>query len=1028
MMTGHGIPMLGMDGGGAMNVDAQISAMALDDVDLFGDPVIENALDVHLQPTRPSPSKQLRQRLDELRTRGCCQGIAWSRQGTIASVSKDGRSVDLRFLRCHPENGVWDLSEAHSGTAWVSSVNIGTPVTHLAWAATSSPELAVIDAVGRIYILSFSISLNKAYPVRKWDSDAVDDLNAVVGCYWLPLGLPQNRQVHVTHGPAVWTGNDYKYENSLYPATGPWHPNLSKSALVCLTTNGLLKLFFAQSTHPRVEETALELESITSSDDLITHSSICSDKSALLIAYATASRQLKVARVGINWGLPRLPADSKVPPVPPGSIPLNPAFQEKHVAITSWLQWGPSESVDSSMAQLTLMEILPSALRGQIPGNPPKADMVNPSILTVRTYIPADNSPYQAECQSIIDRWELRSDQAQTLHPAWEQLTGPRKNTLPPAHYLRKLESIVIPKVIVSIHQMQLGKVICFAFSDGTVQYRDRFTFDEIYQEQNVQMISSPHQVGFQFTNETPCLQVAFSPTNCSFAQVCEDGKVKWNLMRYPTQDVNAALQGMQQDAIMAALSLAISSAAMNGVNCDDVLAIARPFTQKPDFTHAWIKEIVKLLKIHVDYSEEVHHDQLVRNQHLQLCLSIINHFGFQGEFKPRSFDGRFAMLALNVRNIVILITIASNTPVNLKEKLSPLDEPEVVESLAGCARWAVNLLCYLSDCIFDLLNDGDFLAILGDPKRFGELTRYLQSKNEVALHLLLCSSTRGLLSAACRRLVHLELLSSRAISYYKAASTQADPAAPAGSAAAAAQTTTPRPPSALYHAYQKMRTSSSSNLIKVADFEKLLSGLNQDIRTAYNASLPAIVARYKQQQQQQSNQGNGNNSNEHVIKKVQAQFELDMLLAGNPPPAFREVLVKFFHQSVRGFMNGVSQADLYYGDYSLLEVDDDKGLLDKRRRQGRYIDVFKRIELIRPDLNNNNTKKTTTTTETSGDNGGGNNEKEGPQWRRCVRCAAVMEDIYGSRPGFTFVLAQQRKCSCGGAWGLLQRSSSLVA
>jgi mediator of RNA polymerase II transcription subunit 16 len=44
-----------------------------------------------------------------------------------------------------------------------------------------------------------------------------------------------------------------------------------------VTTNGALKLFFTQN-NARVEETAIELESVTSSDDLITHASICSDK------------------------------------------------------------------------------------------------------------------------------------------------------------------------------------------------------------------------------------------------------------------------------------------------------------------------------------------------------------------------------------------------------------------------------------------------------------------------------------------------------------------------------------------------------------------------------------------------------------------------------------------------------------------------------------------------------------------------------------------------------------------------------
>jgi len=82
------------------------------------------------------------------------------------------------------------------------------------------------------------------------------------------------------------------------------------------------------------------------------------------------------------------------------------------------------------------------------------------------------------------------------------------------------------------------------------------------------------------------------------------------------------------------------------------------------------------MMKIAVDYSEDAHHDQLVRNSHLQLCLSILNHLGFRGEFRPRDFCGKFALLALNVRNIVILITIASNSPISLKEKLSPLDEP----------------------------------------------------------------------------------------------------------------------------------------------------------------------------------------------------------------------------------------------------------------------------------------------------------------------------------------------------------------
>jgi mediator of RNA polymerase II transcription subunit 16, fungi type len=69
---------------------------------------------------------------------------------------------------------------------------------HLAWATTTSPELAIIDALGRVAILTFSIALNRPFSVRRWEADLVDDLHAVVGAYWLSL-VPQGRQV----SPAV---------------------------------------------------------------------------------------------------------------------------------------------------------------------------------------------------------------------------------------------------------------------------------------------------------------------------------------------------------------------------------------------------------------------------------------------------------------------------------------------------------------------------------------------------------------------------------------------------------------------------------------------------------------------------------------------------------------------------------------------------------------------------------------------------------------------------------------------------------
>ncbi|KAK0618557.1 mediator complex, subunit Med16 [Bombardia bombarda] len=987
--------------------------MALDEVDLFGDPVMDDTLTL---TSRPAPAKQLQRRLDELRTRGCYQGIAWSRQGTIASISKDGQTIELRFLRCRPHDASWGLSEPYS----LPPPNALSPpagiITHLAWAATSSPELAVIDSVGRISILSFGITLNRAYNLRKWDADPVDDLHAVVGCYWLPLRM-SNRQ--------------FNYQTNTYPAFGPWHPNHGKSALLCVTTNGLLKLIFSQNNN-RVEETALELESVTSSDDSITHASLCSDiKDTLLIAFATTSKQLRVVRASIQWGLPQNAADKQAPP---GSIHLTPVLRERHVAVSSWV--GPSEStLDASMAQLSHIEVLPS-----VPRTSPVAIAAPAAVLTVRSYLPSDTSPYGQESQSILDRWEIVSDQEQAVHPAFEQLGPKNSATSPPTMTrLRKLEPIILPKIIVSIHTMQLGRVLCFAFSDGTVQYRDRFTMNEIYNEQDLNAVTSLHQIGFQFVDETPCLQVAFSPTNCSFVQICEDGEIRWNSLHYVMDDPNTALQDSRRySAILAALSVAMSTVAIYQTNGDDLLAIGRLFVQNQglDFAYAWIREMVNMLKTPVDYSEERYHDQLVRNHHLQLNLSILNHLGFRGEFKPRTFGGKFAFLALNVRNIVILITIATAAPPitslgSHKEKLNPLDEPEVVDALAGCVKWAVDLLSWMTDCLLQLADDPAFMSILSDPKRFTELAAFLRARGDPSLYFLLASSTRGLLYAACRRLGHLEVVSTRASNHISEvkAHTPKD-----GDSTTAS---TLRPPSALYHAYQKMERYISSSLIKVSEFETLLKSLSQEIRKNYQVNLPNIPALHKTQM---PGTGQGQTGGPNAQEKIIRRCELDILLASNPPPIFREVLLKFFTSSLPAFRSQTDPAGLYFSNFDLLEVEDEEASLAAKKAAGKRVDVFKRIELYANGRDVTTAAAGTggiSTTvaafkngsprgggQTAAGHGGGGNDASGPLWRRCVRCAAVMEDVTVQKPGFTFVVAQQRKCACGGNWSLLPKSS----
>ncbi|KAG5938554.1 hypothetical protein E4U53_007984, partial [Claviceps sorghi] len=240
--------------------------------DLFGD-------GVSLQLPLRSQGKQLQQRLDDLRNRGCCQAVAWSKSGTIASITPDGQSLELRFLRCHPDDGTWDVSEATTCDLVKGAPAI--PLVHLEWGPTNSPELAVIDAAGRVAVVTFGISLNHPFLTRKWDTESVDHLHAVSGCYWLPVSPPnqQRRQkpFNVMYGPANKQGNVYQYESSFFHALGPCHPHPARSALFCISMNGALKMYWSQN-NGRMEETTMELDSVNATDELVTHASLSADR------------------------------------------------------------------------------------------------------------------------------------------------------------------------------------------------------------------------------------------------------------------------------------------------------------------------------------------------------------------------------------------------------------------------------------------------------------------------------------------------------------------------------------------------------------------------------------------------------------------------------------------------------------------------------------------------------------------------------------------------------------------------------
>ena len=295
----------------------------------------------------------------------------------------------------------------------------------------------------------------------------------------------------------------------------------------------------------------------------------------------------------------------------------------------------------------------------------------------------------------------------------------------------------------------------------------------------------------------------------------------------------------------------------------------------------------------------------------------------------------------------------------------------EVVDTLANVVRWCLGLVAWLTDSLFELMNDDEFLQRL-KPERASELAPYLEKRNDVALHLVLCSSSRCFLSALCRRVAHIEGVGNKAVDFYRRQSATTDPNVPA-------KQTSPH----LRQAYQNLQQASSSGIVKVSDFAELLNTLGAGINQAYDSFLPKMI-------KNQPNPPQGKDEDE-AVKAARSKLEIQMLLATAPPVGFLPVLTKFFDAHLPAFRRATDPAKLFFENFSVLTVQEDQTEIKGIRTA--QLDAFSKAKL-----------------------------KMGPgqQWRRCTRCTAVMEEMAGKGAALTFMISQLRRCPCSGPWAVL--------
>jgi mediator of RNA polymerase II transcription subunit 16 len=288
--------------------------------------------------------------------------------------------------------------------------------------------------------------------------------------------------------------------------------------------------------------------------------------------------------------------------------------------------------------------------------------------------------------------------------------------------------------------------------------------------------------------------------------------------------------------------------------------------------------------------------------------------------------------------------------------------------------------MAWIVDSLFEFPNTLPSSMDLADPTTYSlsDLLTQLHSKNTISLHLLLTSSTRGFLTAICRRLAHIDYIARKAMMQSSQAQSNTQANTPANQQSA--QGLSP----ALRSAYEQIALLTSAPMLKISTFETLLSSLTAQVKEAYPST----------------------------DKARRNSIELKMMFGGPIPEAFKSVISELYGKE--GLLYIVRQkiepAKLFFADFSLLEVDEDDESVAKRKKAHMTMDCFRKAWMANPKASDG----------AAGNNVPGVEGRQVLSWRRCTRCASVMEEVLSQRPALQWLVMQQRRCFCSGYWDTL--------
>ncbi|OQO05141.1 hypothetical protein B0A48_08161 [Cryoendolithus antarcticus] len=681
----------------AVMADIQIpSASMMDSMDdLFGEPT-NLVVQAPLLLGPPAPA-ELVLRIAEMQRHGCC----------TAQCVSDASSNPIIALP-------------------------GSEFVHLQYTSLGQ-ELAVVDSVGNVQIFTGTTGLGRmSFAPTTGDSEAEggrSGLDAVVGMYWLPQWPMDFRIPYV--GPAVKTDGTWSSKLHYRDQQAPrlHHPVDGKTAFLYVTRNTLLTLCY-QHDATTWGTASTTLEPLSTLDETLSHAAFCQQDNKLLLVTHDLRRHMRVYTITIDWNGTQGKDQYRS-----GTLRIAPSLLIGHSVSLEYV--APQHSEGTLLTSLQIILPVPIFAESSVPSY----------TTIVATFAQASypsDATQQAQSFTTICRWHLEQV-TQNLHPSFAKLQkrAAAAVTLPNKNTLRRQPDLVTAKVILTIQPMNHDTLIAFGASDGTVECRDRETWNIVAPTfGDTTTVTSLPQAGFEFTPSLEHSVHIMCNTDCAYMitlGVDQKLRCKPAALRYGWQAIDDGIldiSGMHETAIACVAREHTLLTHHSNASALELFALLPPDLAPEQYRHLLFDITRALTRAHDlgSLDEKTKQRMLLGDNYIIRCLGAQLSLVSAPVAQP-GIGAQLAWVVLTAKQAHFALFSSCSTT-------SPPD-PATLHSLRGLAIWSLELFTASLATLFTV--HSIFVAKPNETPATA-LASHIASSSSPLLHLVLCSYPRTLL------------------------------------------------------------------------------------------------------------------------------------------------------------------------------------------------------------------------------------------------------------------------------------------